>query len=151
MNAQRLYDWERNSVEPFAKAFLSREECEALVSRAAGAAGIKLPRVRFAKSASMPCRAVPTRWEVVIADWGRTPVTVLHEVAHLATLPAVIAGEDPHGPAFLAQAIAFYACFLGMDEGRLRQTAISVGLAVAVKAEKKPPRSDRDGFGEIEF
>lgn len=148
--AQLLYDWERNVVEPRAQAFLSREDCLSLVHRAATVGRIRLPAVRFAKSASMPCRAVPSRWEVVIADWGRNPVTVLHEVAHLATLPAIAAGEDPHGPSFLAQAIAFYAAFLGMDETWLRKTAASVGLAVARNATK-PPAAARSGFDEVEF
>lgn len=155
MQAQLLYDWERNHVEPKGQAYLSREDCLSLVRRASAAAGIVPPSVRFAKAASMPCRAVPGRWEVVIADWGRNPVTVLHEVAHLAALPALAEGEDPHGPAFLAQAIAFYAHFLGLDEGMLRRTAASMGLAAAPRTgardAKKPPRSAAGGFEEVEF
>jgi len=155
MRAQLLYDWERNFVEPSAQSFMSREDCLSLVFRSSAAAGIPAPRVRFAKSTRAPCRAVPSRWEVVIADWGRNPVTVLHEVAHLATLPAIAAGEDPHGPSFLAQAIAFYADFLGMDEAKLRKTAAAIGLAVAPRPggrnAEKPPSASRGGFSDIEF
>lgn len=151
MRAQLLYDWERNYVEPGAVGFLSREACLALVSKAAVASGIPAPAVRFAKSASMSCRAVPSKWQVVIADWGRTPVTVLHEVAHLATIRNVMAGEDPHGPAFLAQAIDYYSRFLGIDGEALRKSAAAVGLEVGRQPSPQAKPSARPGFADVEF
>lgn len=154
MRTQLLYDWERNYVEPKAQSFLSREDCRELVRRAAWASGIPAPAVRFAKSSSMPCRAVPHRWEIVIADWGRNPVTLLHEAAHLATLEAVAAGEDPHGPSFLAKAIAFYSAFLGIDEDWLRKTAEAVGLrprSSPRRVARKLSAASGGGFSEVEF
>lgn len=76
----------------------------------------------------MPCRAIPAKWEIVITDWGRHPVTVLHEVAHLASWEAVVAGEAAHGPSFLGQAMDFYEAFLGLDRGHLLRTAAEAGL-----------------------
>lgn len=154
MRAELLYDWERNYVEPHAQYYLSKDSCIALIEKASLLAGIRRPDIRFMKSASAPCRAVPGKWQIVITDWGRTPVTVLHEVAHLAAFPAQLKGEDPHGPAFLAQAISFYANFLGLDEEKMRQTAASVGLKAGQPPQgmrRREPRASTSSFGDVEF
>lgn len=150
-NAQTEYDWERNYVEPKAQAYLSREECLAYVTKSAAMAGMETPKVRFAKAASMPCRAVPAKWEIVIADWGRTPVTVLHEMAHLAAIRSMAPGEDGHGPTFLGWACAFYSRFLGIEHGYLVRTASALGMTVAgIAAPRDRPGSSR-GFADVEF
>lgn len=147
--AQRTYDWERNFVEPKLPAFLSKEECLSLVRRAAAEAGMEVPAVRFAKAASMPCRAVPSKWEIVIADWGRTPVTVLHEMAHLAAIDGLMRGEDGHGPSFMGWACAYYSRLLGLDHAYLVGTANSMGLHVSDPA-RAASRGAR-GFHDVEF
>lgn len=136
-HAERVYAWEREHVEPYDSRLLSRPEATAMVGRAAALGGIRVPSIRFAKAASMSCRAIPGQWSIVIADWGRTPVTLLHEVAHLAAWPAVLSGEDPHGPAFLRQAIAYYSGMLGMDRGRLEGSAAACGLRLRPAAGRR--------------
>jgi len=150
-SAQTEYDWERNYVEPKAQGFLSREECLAYVSRSAKMARIETPKVRFAKAASMPCRAVPAKWEIVIADWGRTPVTVLHEMAHLAAVRSMAPGEDGHGPTFLAWACAFYSVFLGLDHDYLVRTAAALGMPVARIPFSSTGPVPAKGFSDVEF
>lgn len=145
--AKKLYTWERNWVEPKTRDFLSRDECMALVESASKYAGIPTPNIRISKAANMPCRAIPSKWQIVIAAWGRTPVTILHEVAHLATLSAISRGEDPHGPTFLAKVINFYTHFLNIDQNYLIQTAEGAGLKInhaSIKMQKST-------FFEIDF
>lgn len=148
--AQRVYDWERNFVEPKAMDYLSREDCLSLVRRGAQLAGMDVPNVRFAKSAAMPCRAVPDRWEIVIADWGRTPVTVLHELAHLAAVRGMAPGEDVHGPVFMGWACAYYSLLLGIDRAYLLRSAGGVALSVA-RLSQLHEVQPRQGFSEVEF
>ena len=148
--AQRVYDWERNFVEPKAVDYLSREDCLSFVRRGSQLAGMEIPNGRFAKSAAMPCRAVPAKWEIVIADWGRTSVTVLHELAHLAAVHDMAPGEDGHGSTFLGWACAYYSRLLGIDYAYLAQTAGAMGLSVG----GRPPvgkAMPSQGFTEVEF
>ena len=150
--AQRVYEWERDVVEPKSLNFLSREECLELAGRAALFLGIPAPSLRISKAASMPCRAIPSKWQIVIAGWGRTPVTLLHEVAHLGSLKAVAKGENPHGPAFVATAIALYARFLGLDAAKLSDSARQYGVGVGTQAFGPVDRTARvPDFSDLEF
>ncbi len=94
------------------------------MARAAAAhLGMRQPAIGFTAMPGVPCLAYPSRHALRIAEWGRDQVTVLHEVSHLATWPAVLRGEAPHGPAFVTMAIALYARFLGIPVAWLEETA----------------------------
>jgi len=147
MTAQRVYDWERNYVEPRDIGFLSREDTRTLVAASSSLLGIPQPTVRFVKASSAPCRANPSDWSVTISDWGRTRTTVLHEVAHLGSLRAVLAGEDAHGPTFVATAILLYARFLRLDAAARAGGARRVGVQVGVPP--MPPSERR--FMDVDF
>lgn len=130
MRAGVVYDWERNYVEPRDIGMLSRDDVRALVRNSSGFLGICPPEVRFVKASSSPCKALFSTWEIRLSDWGRNRVTVLHEVAHFGSLPAVLRGEDGHGPSFVATAIRLYSRFIGLDADMLRTSALRVGIAV---------------------
>jgi len=147
MTAQRVYDWERNFVEPRDIGFLSRDDTKGLVSAASSFLGIREPAVRFVKASSAPCKANYREWSIVISDWGRSRVTVLHEMAHLGSVQAVLRGEDGHGPTFVATAIALYERFLAMDPTVLAAQARAVGIQVG--AMRAPPGARR--FMDVEF
>jgi len=147
MTAQRVYDWERNFVEPRDIGFLSRDDTRALVGSASSFLGIREPSVRFVKASSAPCKANFREWSIVISDWGRSRVTVLHEVAHLGSVQALMRGEDGHGPTFVATAISLYARFLGLDPNALAAQARSVGIAVG----NAPPPPGARRFMDVDF
>jgi hypothetical protein len=146
MRAQLVYDWEANHVEPGDRTFLSREAARALVVEACRFLGIKVPEIQFINGSMAPCSASITRWKLRITEWGRTRVTLLHEVAHLGSAEAVRAGEDGHGPTFLAVAISLYSRFLGLDEQTLITSARRVGLSVG-----DAPSAKRRSFLDIDF
>lgn len=147
--AQRVYDWENNCVEPKAVGFLSRDECHELVDKACTMSGILKPSIRISKSAFMSCRAVPAKWQLVFSGWGRTGVTVLHEVAHLATIQAILRGEDAHGPSFVGQAIEFYHRILGVDLEYLVRTANEFSISVRMPNKEKVLK--RSTFEAVDF
>jgi hypothetical protein len=150
--AQREYDWEANYVEPcIPPVRLSREECEEYVMKAVAISGVVAPTLSFPKTRNR-CTFYPKRWHVEISGWGRTPVTILHEMAHLAALPAAIAGENPHGPAFVRQAIEFYHRIIGIDQAYLFKTAASIGLEIGdtLYRHRQPKRPELD-FSHIDI
>jgi len=147
MTAQRVYDWERNYVEPHDVGFLSREDTRTLVTAGASFLGIPMPTVRFVKASTAPCRANPADWSITICDWGRGRTTILHELAHLGSVRAVMAGEDAHGPTFVATAIHLYARFIGLDAAALTAAALRVGIEVGVPP--RPPSERR--FMDVDF
>lgn len=147
MRVQRVYNWERNDVEPYDVGVLSREDVSRLVVMASSALGIKPPNVRFVKSDNIPCKAIPRTWSIEISMWGRNRTTILHEIAHLATVEAVMKGEDGHGPTFVATAIYLYAVFLKLDPRALIASAMQFGIPVGRPVAPKVRRN----FSEIEF
>lgn len=152
--AQLEYAWERNYVEiiPRAVHLLSRDDCDTLIGKAVEMTGIARPTVRYNKSERRSCKAFPKRWHLEISGWGKTPCSVLHEVAHLVAVPALMNGEDPHGPAFVRQAIDFYNKLIGIDLGYLVETAGKVGLPVGGTLYRhRVPRNPDNDFSHIEF
>jgi hypothetical protein len=147
MQAQRVYDWERNDVEPHDVGLLSRDDVMKLVGLASSILGIKPPSVRLVKASKAPCKAIPRSWSIEISDWGRNRVTILHEIAHLATIGAVMRGEDGHGPTFVATAMCLYASILGIDFEHLMSSALRFGIRVG---QPVAPRVVRN-FSDIEF
>lgn len=152
--AEKIYEWERDCVEPSSNLYLSKNQCLHLTEQACKYLGIPAPSIRFTKMGSMPCRAIPSEWKIVIAAWGRSPVTILHEVAHLGTLEAVINGEDPHGPAFASCAIDLYDRFLNIRRTELIATAqtyeVQVNKELKSSAESKHHPRLVD-FSDVEF
>jgi len=147
MPATRVYDWERNDVEPCDIGFLSREEVLKLVNAACECLGIPAPKVRFINASRAPCKAIPRTWTLEISDWGRNRVTILHEVAHLATIRAILRGEDAHGPTFVATAICLYAAFLNLDPTDLKLKAMRFGIRVGQPVLPQRVRN----FSDFEF
>lgn len=119
-----VYAWERDFVEPrVGPEIMSREECLDLVAAAAAHLGLpSTPTVTF-PVIQMACKAIPSRNAIEIADWGRSRITVLHEMAHFGSWRKVVQGEAPHGESFLGCAIGLYAKFCGLDLNWLEQTA----------------------------
>lgn len=148
MSADRIYAWEANEVEPCDNGVLSRDDAMDLVNSAARTLGIPMPTVRIKKgSFAAPCKAVPAKWTIELSDWGRNKTTVLHEMAHLATVDAVLRGEDGHGPTFIGTAICLYAVYLKLDPARLITSAMGFGIEVGFPASLRRPRN----FSDIEF
>lgn len=151
----RLYEWEREAIEAhLPPEVMSREEVRDLIAAASSVLGMPEPEVAF-KTLPVPCRAIPAHWRIEISEWGRTRVTVLHEIAHLATLPAMRRGEEPHGGAFLGMAIALYARFIGLDGAALVRSARAEGLIVVpVRLAGRPPEPSADEgrfFEDLDF
>lgn len=151
LTAERVYGWERDSVERSDGTLLSREDCRDLAAAASALLGIAEPGLRFVKSGHSPCWAQPSSWTVSISDWGRTRVTLLHEVAHLGSVSALLRGEDPHGPAFVRCAMDLYEAFVGMPMDRLEATAAAHGIAFAPRGARRAARGRPDRFMDVDF
>lgn len=148
--ANAVYAWEKSYVEPRPALYLSSEQVVDLARQASWKENIPVPIIRFVKSNSLPCQAHIDTWMIDIADWGRTPCTVLHEVAHLATLPALAKGEDPHGPSFVTKCIDLYHHFIKIPLEHLCWSATRSGLQYHPfpAAQRKTQKSS---FEDIEF
>lgn len=88
--AEACYAWEATYVEPRARAIITREQCRGLVKSVAMRENMPIPKVEFMAVDNLPCYANVQTWSVHIADWGHTPVTILHEMAHLADRKSVV-------------------------------------------------------------
>lgn len=124
-----VYAWERDFVERAVPAeIMSRDQCDNFVRRASAHLGMRAPKVVYCKLDGNKCWAVPDTHELHIASWGRSHVTLLHEVAHLDTWPTVMRGEAPHGPTFVGSAMALYSFFLRIPVHELERTARMRGI-----------------------
>ena len=146
--AQAVYSWERDFPERrVGPQVVSREECEGVARRAAAFLGMAQPAIAHTAMPGVPCLAYPRRHALRLAEWGRNQVTVLHEVAHLATWPRVLRGEAPHGPGFVTMAIVLYERFLpGVDGAWLESTARMRRLDFYPR--RRPPVAPR---GEVDL
>jgi hypothetical protein len=150
--ANAVYAWEKVYVESSPALYLSNEQVISLVTRASWREKIPVPQIRFINSQNHPCQAHIDTWMLDIVNWGRTPCTVLHEVAHLATMEAILNGEDPHGPTFVSKCIDLYHHFIGIPMEKLLWSADRAGvrygtIAIRPKASAKLENS----FDSIEF
>jgi hypothetical protein len=128
-----VYAWEREHVErPLGNEVLGWDDATMLALHASSWLRIPVPAIRSVRSESLPCFADPWNWTLSISDWGRTRPVLMHEMAHLGTLPELRQGEAPHGAAFVGTVIALYSCFLGMDTARLLASAAHCGLTVSI-------------------
>ena len=151
---QAVYEWERSCVEPLFQAHvLSADQVRAVAWDAAVLMGVRPPQVSFA-ALPVACHADVQRWRLLVADWGRTWCTVLHEMAHLGTCHL---DEPAHGPAFVGMAIALYEAIGGIDGDVVARDAmrrrIAFGPYDAFRTVHQPSRSDGDegGFAGIDF
>lgn len=134
----QLYEWERAFVETRVPAeAMSTDEVVLLIARVSGTLGIPTPRVRFL-SLNVSCRAVIHENVLEVAPWGRTRATLLHEMAHLGSWPAILRGDSPHGRAFTTLAIILYNRFLGLPLDYLVDTAQSRRLDLDPVAARSP-------------
>lgn len=139
-----LYSWESAFVDgKVASAVMSRQETVELVARSCALLGIPEPRLRFLQL-NVSCRADMMRNVIEIADWGRTRPTLLHEIAHLATIKDVIRGDHPHGRAFLSTAIGLYARFVPLPIDYLVETARFRGLDFDERRARGPLGKEKD-------
>lgn len=152
--ASRVYAWEAEAVEPMQRpqdTLLTMTECRELVRKASSRSLIEPPHVVFSTAQLANCWADPRNNRIRICKWGHSGVTVLHEVAHLATIDAIIAGENPHGPSFVGRAIDFYAFYLGMDLRTLLESAARFGLSARAPRRRTPRTTSGSPFSEIDF
>lgn len=152
--ARRLYHWEDVFVEPKQSAadrLLTTEQCRDYVFRACAVTGTRLPGIRFSKASHVPCKADFSRWEIILAEWGRAALPVLHETAHLATFEAVHRGENGHGPSFARMVIELYSGFLGINRDYLLQTAARCGIPVGPQIARLSPPSNHSPFTDLDF
>lgn len=134
-----------------ADRLLTTEQCRELVTRACQVTGTRQPTVRMKNASHSPCKADFRSWEIVLTEWGRAALPVLHEVAHLATFEDVIRGENPHGPAFARMAIDFYAVFMGVEMEYMLRTAARCGVLVGPPRGRISTPNDTSPFGDIDF
>jgi hypothetical protein len=155
--ADRVYAWEENFVDPRQPdrfKLLSSEQCRELIFTACSRSGTTVPALRFVRQSLVPCKANFRDWTITISEWGRNGLTVLHEVAHLATVKAIQAGEDGHGPAFVRQAMDLYNEFMGIDMDHMEMTATRARVAFAARNARRPARpsnGDTSPFGDLDF
>lgn len=131
-----VYGFERDCVEKIEPAFLGRSEIQDMILRAAGLGRIEPPTVRYQGDFAWPCLADIRAWQLTLNDWGRTPTTVLHEMAHLITFSQPRGREEmargqAHGPVFVRNAINLYSAFIGLRRSVLEQRAREFGIVVA--------------------
>ncbi|AOG03446.1 hypothetical protein [Bosea sp. RAC05] len=120
-NVGRVYEWERTNIDRHLQAaIMSRDECSDFVRMVALHLGVRVPELTFVQGGH--CFAT-TSGTITLADWGRTHQTILHEMAHIATLDYVLTGEAPHGERFIFQVIDLYVTFMGLDGEKLMKTA----------------------------
>ena len=110
-----------------------------------------MPRVIFKGALAIPCKADFNKWEITIANWGHSAVTVLHEAAHLATFKDVVRGENGHGASFARQAIEFYSRYIGIDENYLLTKARQSKVMVGQKKMGLPNITSASPFDDEEF
>jgi hypothetical protein len=152
--ARRLYHWEDAFVEPKQSAadrLLTTEQCRDYVFKACSATNTRLPSIRFSKASHVPCKADFSRWEIILAEWGRAALPVLHETAHLATFNAVRHGENTHGPSFARMVIELYSGFLGINREYLIQTAARCGVPVGPQIAGLSTPSNHSPFSGLDF
>ncbi len=122
----RVYDWERVYVDArVAPAILSRDECHDFIRMVSLHLGVRIPELSFVQGGNCFATMAGT---MTLADWGRTHQTLLHEMAHIATLDYILAGEAPHGERFVFQAIDLYVTFLGLDLATLTNSALEMKI-----------------------
>ncbi|MBY3151168.1 SprT family zinc-dependent metalloprotease [Rhizobium laguerreae] len=152
--ARRVYHWEEAFVEPRQSAadrLLTTDQCRDYVFRACAATGTRLPTIKFTKASHSPCKADLVSWQVILAEWGHSALTVLHETAHLATYESVRRGENGHGPSFVRMAIEFYSGFLGINRDFLLQSAERCGVFVGPPVSRISIPSNLSPFSDLEF
>lgn len=149
--ATACYAWEAHYVEPKAVSYMSKDDCLDMVQTVALRENLPIPKINFMSAANIPCYANISDWSINIAIWGRTPVTILHELAHLMTADLLTRGEDPHGPTFIAKCIDYYHYFLKIPVEDMREGARKFGLKIGVVQSADRHRPKTNQFDEIEF
>lgn len=144
-----LYEWERIVIESKMKpAVMASWEIRELVHAASSHLDVPPPSIQFI-SLPLPCMADSKRNTIRIAEWGRTPLTVLHEMAHL--LAAAKYGAGGHGRVFLTLAIDLYGTFLGVSTDALEASALEYGLEFIPRRLVQATRPKDKGFYDEEF
>ena len=152
--AKRLYFWEDNYVakhQNHMQKLLTKQQCSDHIYHACQATSTKIPALRFKGVNAIPCKADFRKWEITLAEWGNSSLTVLHETAHLATFQDVLRGENGHGPAFARQAIEFYSTFIGINEEYLLETAFKCRVMVGPKKMDSPKKTLASPFDDEIF
>ena len=128
---QKCYDFEANFVEPHDGMYLSVQQIRDMVRKISQNFGIIEPHLKFKKT-NAHCRAYVIKNLIVITQWGRTPTTILHELAHIIDYQMTKGRSGMgHGPVFMGISIFLYSEFLGLDYQKLYYSALNMGLKVA--------------------
>lgn len=135
ISAQAVYDWEAEVVEPHAVEMLDKDGCRAILREVCRLARLEPPRLIFTPL-RVPCYYEPRDRKIRIAEWGRTRVTVLHEIAHYVDHAMNGLGAAPHGPNFVRIAMALYARYVGVPLDDMEKGA----------AVRRVPFADRSAF-----
>ncbi len=149
--ARACYAWEAHYVEPRAIAYLAKDDCVDLIYTVALRENIQIPKINFMNVDQIPCYANISDWSINIAQWGRTPVTILHEMAHLTTFEFLKSGEDPHGPTFIAKCIDYYHYFLKIPVEHMRDGARKFGLKIGNVQSAQQFRLKENQFDDVVF
>lgn len=157
---KKVYDWETNYISPLDGHYLSKYDCFDLIQKSSDFLKINPPTVRLRKASQIPCEAVPKKWEMILADWGRTRVTVLHEMAHFVSYKATYEyGDDPHGLLFIIHAMLLYHKFLNISVNVLIKTLNQSGINIGMGENEVKKLFDKfeikkkteDTFSDIDF
>jgi hypothetical protein len=118
----KVYAWEHETFPKNEEKF-TLIECHELAAKLYGAR-VKVKDGRGRRMACSYIRRYPT---IALPKWARNEIVIAHEVAHLffrndLTIPA-------HGALWMCKYLELLGR-LGLDEDRLRQSAVAYGLKV---------------------
>lgn len=118
---QAVYDWERSLPQWESHGSLTLDECKALVARvwADYLPSRAMPPVHDGRGRR---KAGGASWGVFLPRWSRSPMVVLHEVAHALTMTST----DWHGPEFATTCLELWARSVpGFDKAAARKAGIA--------------------------
>lgn len=88
------------------------------------------PHVKDGRAAR---RATGSSFQISLPRWARSPMIILHELAHAMS-------HDKHGPEFVRVFISLLVRYLGMNESELIKSAKASGVKVANWHSRPKPR-----------
>jgi len=141
---QAVYNWGVRVRSKFGALTLTLEECQELINKVYDdyKPGAKPPKAVRKQQRRGPASYYPYEHKIVLPQWARNELTVLHEVAH------AIAGPNDgawHGPVFAALLIQLWVEYLDLPRPILARLAIPNGdrqrrvyFAEAASTPRKP-------------
>lgn len=123
MDSQRsaLYTWERSLPQYTAAGPMTLDECKALIAKvwADYRPGSIPPKVTDGRGTTW---AKGASWRINLPRWARSPLVVLHEVAHGLSMTS----DDWHGPVFATLCLELWGKYVpGFDKVAARKAGIA--------------------------